>query len=233
MTPADFLFSDGTDGSMAHTIRILVIDDAGLMREGLCALLRTEEGLEVVGAVATSTEAVRAAAARAPEIVIMDFAAATRSGLEAIATIRRQWPEAHIIVLTNRPDDRLMDAALHAGVEGYVLKNDSRTELMSAIRHASEGRRYITPSVAGRVVSGYIRSQAAVTRHNGPESLSDREREVMKLIAAGYRTREIAEQLSLSHKTIEKHRSNLMRKLGLRSATAVAAYAIANGYVVL
>ena len=141
MTPADFLFSDGTDGSMAHTIRILVIDDAGLMREGLCALLRTEEGLEVVGAVATSTEAVRAAAASAPEIVIMDFAAATRSGLEAIATIRRQWPEAHIIVLTNRPDDRLMDAALHAGVEGYVLKNDSRTELMSAIRHASEGRR--------------------------------------------------------------------------------------------
>ena len=82
-------------------------------------------------------------------------------------------------------------------------------------------------------MSGYIRSQAAVTRHNGPESLSDREREVMKLIAAGYRTREIAEQLSLSHKTIEKHRSNLMRKLGLRSATAVAAYAIANGYVVL
>ena len=102
MTAADFSIPTATDGSMAHTIRILVIDDAGLMREGLCALLRTEEGLEVVGAVANSTEAVRAAAASAPDIVVMDFAAATRSGLEAIATIRRHWPEAHIIVLTNR-----------------------------------------------------------------------------------------------------------------------------------
>src|SRR5207237_10116827 len=105
MTAADFSIPTATDGSMAHIIRILVIDDAGLMREGLCALLRTEEGLEVVGAVANSTEAVRAAAASAPEIVVMDFAAATRSGQDALASIRRTWPEAHFYVHTNRSDD--------------------------------------------------------------------------------------------------------------------------------
>jgi two-component system, NarL family, response regulator NreC len=218
---------------MGHHTRILVIDDEGLMRDGLCALLCAEDGFELVGAINNSVEAIRVASVNTPDVAIMDFSVVTRNGPEAVAAVRKRWPTAHIITLTFRKDDRLVDAALHTGIEGYVLKTDSRASLMSAIRSVSEGKRYITPSIVGRVVNGFVRNHDPQQKRTGPDTLTDRERDVMKRIAAGYRTREIAQQLSLSHKTIEKHRSNLMRKLGLRSATAVAAYAIAHGYLEL
>ena len=216
------------------TTRILVIDAPGLMRDGLCALLAAEEDFEVVGAIAVTPEVARVPSTPAPDIVVMDFSLATRNGLDTVAAVRKPWVAVHLVLLAARKDDPLIDAALHDGIEGFVLKTDGRAELLSAIRTVAEGKRYLTPSVANQVVSGYIEHHRAPSqRRNGPETLTERERGVMRLIASGYRTREIAEQLSLSHKTIEKHRSNLMRKLGLRSATAVAAYAIAHGYVTL
>jgi DNA-binding NarL/FixJ family response regulator len=205
------------------------------MRDGLCALLAAEEDFEVVGAIVVTPDAVRAPSTPAPDIAVIDFSLASRAGLETVAAVRKRWLSVHIVLLTARKDDQLIDAALHEGIEGFVLKTDGRAELMSAIRTISQGKRYLTPSIANQVVSGYIENHHGPSsqRRNGPEILTEREREVMRLIASGFRTREIAEQLSLSHKTIEKHRSNLMRKLGLRSATAVAAYAIAHGYVTL
>jgi DNA-binding NarL/FixJ family response regulator len=135
-------------------------------------------------------------------------------------------------------ENPLVDAALQAGIAGYILSSSSPTELLSAIRSVAMGDRYLAAAASGRPDGqpAGVASTAPVAENpaaRGPATLSEREREVMRLIAEGYRTREMAEQLSLSHKTVEKHRSNLMRKLGLRSATAVAAYAITHGYVVL
>jgi DNA-binding NarL/FixJ family response regulator len=133
-------------------------------------------------------------------------------------------------VLTFQRDDVAIESALRAGVDGYLLKSDRRAELLNAMHSVIERRRYISPSIFDRVVNGFV-SQRAQARHAESDGLSDREREVMRLIAQGLRTREIAVKLSVSHKTVEKHRTNLMRKLGLRTAAAVAAYAITNGYL--
>jgi two-component system response regulator NreC len=217
---------------MGRNIQVAVIDTAGLMRDGVCALLRGTQELEVVGAIDSDPVQIGAATIPAPDVAVMDFPMASRMGMEAVAAVRKRWPGVHILMLTLRNENRLVDAALHAGIEGYVLKSDTHAELVSAIRSVSAGNRYLAPSVCGRVGVEATEDSAEVIRPNGP-TLSEREREVMRLIAEGYRTREMAQQLSLSHKTIEKHRSNLMRKLGLRSATAVAAYAITHGYVVL
>ena len=140
-------------------------------------------------------------------------------------------------MLTFHTDDQHVHAALSAGAEGYLLKDDSRLEMLTGVRAVLNGKSFLSPAICERVVNGYLGGSSGSMRPTGTQSsigaevLSPREREVIKLIAEGYRTREIATFLSLSHKTIEKHRSNLMRKLSLRSAAAVTAYAIANGFV--
>jgi two-component system response regulator NreC len=215
---------------MRRKTRILLIDEDSLLRDGLAALLGLEEEVEFLGARGSGTESVNNAPEPAPQVVILDFSTRDQSGPETVAAVKGRWPDARVLVLTFRREDRIIEAALRAGVAGYLLKTDTRAELLTAIRAVAEGKRYISPSIFDRVVSGFVRMHAPL-RQVSPDGLSDREREVMKRIALGYRTREIALQLSLSHKTIEKHRSNLMRKLGLRSATAVATYATANGYL--
>jgi two-component system response regulator NreC len=210
--------------------RILVVDQEGIMRDGLCALLDAEEELHVVGAIPNGAGAVEAAAIESTDVAIMEFSVA--NGRHTVAALRRRWPAARIVVLTSRGDDRTLDSALHAGVEGYVLKSDSRAELFAAIRSVLEGTRYLSASISDRVASGHVRGASQPGDEPHPDMLTERERQVMKCIAAGFRTRDIAERLSVSHKTVEKHRASLMRKLGLRSAAAVAAFAISNGYVV-
>jgi DNA-binding NarL/FixJ family response regulator len=165
----------------------------------------------------------------------MDFSISMQIGLETISQLKRRWPTVRVLVLTFRRDEQLIDAALRSGADAYVLKNDSRTDLFTAIERISAGKRYLSPSVDGPVAEGGRKSGDAKPRRKVTAAgmLTEREREVMTMIAKGHRTREIAQFLSLSHKTVEKHRTTLMRKLGLRSATAVAAYAIAHGYVQL
>jgi len=212
--------------------RILLVDDEGIMRDGLCALLGVEPECEIVGATSTAREAIRLADGLRADLIVIDPSSSTISGTEAIAAIKQRSTTVKVLVLTFRKDDRCLDNALRAGADGYVLKTDSRSELLAAIRHIGDGKTYLSPSICDRVVDGYVKMESSPRRHRGASnSLSEREREVIKLIAGGFRTREIAAKLSLSHKTIEKHRSNLMRKLGLRSAAAVAAYAMANGFI--
>jgi two-component system, NarL family, response regulator NreC len=215
---------------MRRKIQTIIIDEESLLRDGLCALLELEDEVEFLGAISGGADSVDIARQSGLEVVIVDFAMRAHSGPETVAAVKSRWPDARVLVLTFRREDQLIEAALRAGVDGYLLKSDTRAELLTAIRAVAEGKRYISPSIFDRVVSGYVRKQPPVGQ-GSPDGLSDRERQVMKRIALGYRTREIALQLSLSHKTIEKHRSNLMRKLGLRSATAVATYATANGYL--
>jgi DNA-binding NarL/FixJ family response regulator len=214
---------------MAAKIQTLVVDADTLLRDGLCALLNQQEELQVIGATHGPTIA-RISLPVIPDLVVVETAIMTASGVEAITAIHARWPRARILVLTYRRDDQALESALRAGVDAYLLKSDSRSELTNALRSIKEGKRYVSPTIFDRVVHGYVRKHALARQHES-DGLSDREREVMKRIALGHRTREIAHELSLSHKTIEKYRSNLMRKLGLKSAAAVAAYAIAKGYL--
>ena len=215
---------------MGNKIQILVIDADSLLRDGVCALLNSEEELQVIGAVGTTAEIARVSLPTAPDIAIMDIAVPDATGIEAIAAVRVRWPGIRVLVLTFDSDGRLLEEALQAGADGYLLKSDTRQTLDLALRSIKEGERYVSPTIFDNVVHGYIRKHT-FTRQHEIDGLSDRERDVMRRIARGQRTREIAKELSLSHKTVEKYRSNLMRKLGLKTATAVAAYAISHGYV--
>jgi two-component system, NarL family, response regulator NreC len=223
---------------------IVVADDHGIMRDGLCALINGEPDLKVIGTATNGREAIRAAEVLKPDLVMMDMSMPLTNGPEAIAHIKRRTPEQRILVLTFHTDDQHIHSALRAGADGYVLKDDSRLEMLTAVRAVLNGKSFLSPAICDRVVNGYLSGAGAGSAGGGvsarpsgtqssvgSEILSQREREVIKLIAEGYRTREIATFLSLSHKTVEKHRSNLMRKLNLRSAAAVTAYAIANGFV--
>ncbi len=216
---------------------IIVADDHGIMRDGLCALINGEPDLKVIGTATNGREAIRAAEALKPDLMMMDMSMPLTNGPEAIAHIKRRNPEQRILVLTFHTDDQHVHAALSAGAEGYLLKDDSRLEMLTGVRAVLNGKSFLSPAICEHVVNGYLGGSSGSMRPTGTQSsigaevLSPREREVIKLIAEGYRTREIATFLSLSHKTIEKHRSNLMRKLSLRSAAAVTAYAIANGFV--
>lgn len=209
-----------------------MLDEPGIMRDGLCALLAAVEDFELIGSYSEAAETRRALATAAPDILIADLSHSRDIGYQIITETKTRHPGVRVLVLTFRKDDSVIDAALRAGADGYVLKNDSRNDLFMALRNIASGRGYISPSICNRVVSGYVQGRdPARSRAAARGELTERERQVIRLIAAGQRTREMAQSLSLSPKTVEKHRANLMRKLGLRNASAVAAYAIANGYV--
>jgi DNA-binding NarL/FixJ family response regulator len=215
---------------MRRKLQVLLIDEEGLLRDGLCAMINLEEGFAIAGVISGTTALHSVRVPTDPDLVVADFGAPAVRGLETVTAAHSRWPNVAILVLTFQRDDVAIESALRAGVDGYLLKTDRRTELLNAMQSVIDRKRYISPSIFDRVVNGFV-SQRAEAKRADPDGLSEREREVMKLIAQGLRTREIAEKLSVSHKTVEKHRANLMRKLGLRTAAAVAAYAISNGYL--
>ena len=208
-----------------------MIDEAGILRDGLCALLESDPTIEVIATSANRRDAVQGIDTVQPHVIIIDFSTDLKGGPEIIAHLKRRWPEVRVLVLTVRRDEQFIETALRAGADGYVLKSDSRAELFNAVHRIASGKGYISPSALDRMVTAYAKTSDRLPgRPRPPGALTHREQEVIALIAKGYRTREMAELMSLSHKTVEKHRTNLMRKLGLRSAAAVAAYAITHGF---
>ncbi len=192
------------------------------MRDGLCALLQSDDALEVVAATVTRREALETLTTAQPDVIVIDFAADLKAGPETIAQVKRRWPEVRVLILTVRRDETFIET---------VLKTDSRAELFNAVHRIASGKGYISPSALDRMVTAYAKTSDRLPgRPRAAGALTSREQEVITLIAKGYRTREMAQLMSLSHKTVEKHRTNLMRKLGLRSAAAVAAYAITHGF---
>jgi len=220
------------EGSAARAkTLVLVIDEAGILRDGLCALLESDPTIEVIATSANRRDAVQGLDTVQPHVIIIDFSTDLKGGPEIIAHLKRRWPEVRVLVLTVRRDEQFIETALRAGADGYVLKSDSRAELFNAVHRIASGKGYISPSALDRMVTAYAKTSDRLPgRPRPPGALTHREQEVIALIAKGYRTREMAELMSLSHKTVEKHRTNLMRKLGLRSAAAVAAYAITHGF---
>jgi DNA-binding NarL/FixJ family response regulator len=210
---------------------ILIVDDHALMRNGLEAMLASEPDYEVVGVAADGMTAIRSVAELQPDVVLMDLTMPRTSGMDAIVQIKRQYPDVKIVALTFHKEEKYIHATLEAGADAYVLKDDSRTELFNALANVVSGNNYLSPSIVDKVVAGYLSGGDASTSKPSWEALTRREREVIKLIAEGKRTKEIAEYLSLSPKTIEKHRTNLMRKLDLHNVSEVTVYAIKNGFV--
>ena len=201
----------------------MLVDEAGILRDGLCALLQSA-GVEVVAVASNRRETLQALRQIRPHVVILDLSPTLKTGPETIQQLKRRWPHLRILVLTLRRDAALIESAFAAGADGYLHKNESRAELHTALQRVMAGKRYVR-----------VPAPEHGAERDGPEQpaalLTAREQQVIALVARGYRTREMAKLMSLSHKTVEKHRTNLMRKLGLRSAAAVAAYAIRHGLV--
>ena len=211
--------------------RILIAEDHTILREGLRALLSNVPDLEIVGEAEDGREAIRNAALLQPSLILMDLSMPNTNGTEAIRAIKRRQPEIKIIALTVHKTEEYVRATLEAGADGYVLKDDTHNELLTAIRNVERGKTYLSPGITSRVVTGFLDRSTAPTSQRSWDGLTHREREIMKLIAEGNKNKEIAEYLSVSLKTVEKHRSNLMRKLDLHSASALTAYAIENGLI--
>jgi len=201
------------------------------MRSGLEAMLESEPGYEAVGVAADGISAMRAVAERQPDIIMMDLTMPRPDGIDAIAQIKRQHPLIKIVALTFHKEDEYIRAALEAGADAYVLKDDSRTELFSALASVVRGEKYLSPRIVDTVVAGYLSGGEVTASEPTWKTLTNREQEVIKLIAEGKRTKEIATQLSIRPRTVEKHRTNLMRKLDLHNVSEVTVYAIRNGFV--
>jgi DNA-binding NarL/FixJ family response regulator len=212
--------------------RILLAEDHVILREGIASLLASLPDVEVVGEAEDGQQAVAKARDLQPDLVIIDLSMPLLNGTAAIGQIKRRRPETRIIVLTMHKSDEYVRAALDAGADGYLLKGDSQKELLAAMRSVFAGDTYLSPRICGTVVSGFLGHGAVAGSRGSRDALTDRERAVVKLVAEGYRNLEIAGHLSISVKTVEKHRTTAMRKLDLHTAAALTAYAIDNGLLV-
>jgi two-component system, NarL family, response regulator NreC len=223
---------DSSHAFAADRCRIVVADDHTIMREGLRALLDSEPSLQVIGAADNGRDAIRLVIANKPELVLMDLSMPHMDGMSAIRELRRRGCESRILVLTMHKTEEHIRAALQAGANGYLLKDASRAEVLVAIISVMAGKTFISPAVADRIVSGYLDQdgERGVVRSLS-DTLTVREKEVIKLIAEGRRNREIAGDLYVSVKTVEKHRANLMRKLNLHNTASLTSFAIENSLV--
>lgn len=211
-------------------IRILIADDHAILREGIRALLALYPDMEVVGEAADGKEAIEKARQLAPDVVLMDIAMPGLGGLEATLEIRKTCPKCKVLVLTQHDNKEYISRFLKAGAAGYVLKRAAGTELLSAIRAVHHGESFLYPSVAKTVIEGYL--QGLVEGEEADyDRLSDREKQVLKLVAEGHSNKEIADLLCLSVKTVMAHRTNLMEKLGIHNRTELVKYAIRKGLI--
>jgi DNA-binding NarL/FixJ family response regulator len=208
-------------------IRLLLVDDHAILRDGLRALLSYYPDVEVVGEAEDGLQAIEAVESLAPDVVLMDIAMPGMNGLEASRRIRERHPETRILVLTQYDDQRYVLPFLRAGVSGYVLKRALGSDLINAVRTVAKGESFLYPTVASTVLE-----ELRQPPDNGPENarpLTPREQEILRRVAAGETSRQIALALNLSAKTVEWHRGNLMNKLELRSVAELVRYAIEHG----
>lgn len=209
--------------------RLVIVEDHALLRAGLWALLAREPDLEVVGEADNGRDAVRIAGSLTPDLVLMDITMPGTNGIEAIASLKRRYPAIRVLVLTMHKTHEYIQESLSAGADGYILKGASQEELCLAVRTVLQGKVYLTPDISERIISGYLcggKNAAPATSWN---KLTQRERQVLKLVAEGNSSKLIAEYLCLSVKTVEKHRSNLMNKLDIHNASRLTGFAIEQG----
>lgn len=211
--------------------RIVIAEDYTILREGLRALISSNPDFEVVGEAEDGKGAIQHAEKLLPDLVLIDLSMPRTNGVDAIREIRNRCPKTKIVALTVHKAEEYILAALEAGADGYVLKDATHPELMMAIETVLRDKRYLSPGVSERIIEGYLEGKKGQKPISSWDTITRRERQVLKLIAEGYKNREIADYLCVSVKTIEKHRANLMQKLDLHNASALTALAIEKGLI--
>jgi len=211
--------------------RVVIAEDHTLFREGLKALLSLEPEFEVVGEAADGYHAIQSAKELKPDLILLDISMPRVDGMAAIKEIKRVCPEAKILILTVHKTEEHVLETLKSGASGYVLKDASREELLLAMKSVLQDKRYLSPDISARIVDGYLNGRGADEPDTPWKSLTPREKQVLKLVAEAYKNKEIADFLCISVKTVAKHRSNIMGKLDLHSASELTAYAMKRGLV--
>ena len=216
---------------MVEKKNIVIAEDQKILREGLKSLLSSSDDFEVVGEAEDGLNAVRCVEKFTPELLLLDLSMPKMSGISAIKEIKSQSTETKILVLTVHESEEYILEVFKSGADGYCLKDASHSELLVAIKSVLSGKRYISPGISGKVLEGYLGDRETLKSSSSWDSLTQREREILKLVGEGYKNKEIADYLCISAKTVEKHRSNIMEKLDLHTASALTAYAIKKGLV--
>ena len=204
--------------------RIVIVEDHTILRDGLQSLLTMNDAFEVVSYASNGMEAIRHADEHEPDLMLMD-------GISAIREIKKQHPQIGILALTVHRDEEYILSAFKAGADGYCLKDAHFDEVLTAIRAILSGKTYMSPEVSGKILEGYLEGRQTIKSNSSWDTLTQREKEVLKLIAEGHKNAEIADFLCISVKTVNKHRSNLMQKLDIHNASSLTAYAIDKGLV--
>jgi len=206
-------------------IRVLIVDDHAVVRSGLRLLLAQEPDIEPVGEAGTGREAVFEARALEPDVILMDVVMPDQTGLEVLPTLVHEHPAAKVLLLSMQDDPRYVREAFAAGASGYVLKEAADAEVVAAVREVARGGRYVNPELGARLLA----AEADAERRADEDPLSEREREVLRLLALGHTNQEIAKQLFISVRTAETHRAHIMQKLRLASRAELVRYALAQG----
>ncbi len=215
---------------MTSPLRILLAEDHLTVREGIKMLVNAQPDMEVVGEAGNGEVALTEAARLQPDMVIMDISMPVLNGLKATKRMRDKWPKLMILALTRHTDDGYLQQLIGAGANGYVLKQSAPNELINAIRAIGSGQAYLDPALTQKVMGGYA-VRATSLRGEGKKELSAREIEVLKMIAFGYSNKEIATRMNLSVKTVEAHKANAMRKLGITGRIDIVKYAILQNWL--
>jgi two-component system response regulator NreC len=205
--------------------RVLVVDDHAVVRSGIRSLLAAEDDFEVVGEAANARDAIFEARALKPDVILLDVVMPGESGIEALPKLKKVAPEAKVLVLSMQDDPRYVREAFAQGANGYVLKEAVDSEVVGAVREIAAGGDYVHPALGARMVAADAQARAAAEA----DPLSDREREVLRLLALGHTNQEIAKQLYISVRTAETHRAHIMQKLGLSTRAGLVRHAIAHG----
>jgi DNA-binding NarL/FixJ family response regulator len=212
-------------------IRVLVVDDHTIVRDGICALLRLAGDIEVVGEAANGREALEMVKKLLPDVVLMDIAMPNMDGLEATRRIHKEFPGVKVLVLTQYDDKEYVFPVIEAGASGFLSKTAGSSDLVSGIRSVYRGDSFLSPAAAKFLIEDY-QQEANLRKEQDPyKQLTDREREILKLLAEGYNTREIADMLVISVKTVEGHKTNLMSKLDIHNRTDLVKYALRKGII--
>jgi DNA-binding NarL/FixJ family response regulator len=215
-----------------NKIRVLVVDDHPIVREGICALLAVVGDIEVVGEAANGSEAIDMTRELQPDVVLMDIAMPIMGGLEATRRICREFPRIKVLILTQYDDKEYVLPVIEAGATGFVSKAAASSELIAGIRSVHRGDSYLSPPAAKLLVEGY-RYKAGSRAKDPYDQLTDRERDILKLMAEGHTNQEIADILVISRKTVEGHKTNLMAKLDIHNRTELVKYALRKGIITI
>ncbi len=212
-----------------ENVRILLVDDHAVLRDGVRMVLESQPGFQVVGTTENGQDAVRLVEDLKPDIAVLDIAMPEMNGLDATRAIRQCCPDTQVVILSMHEGEEYLREALRAGAAGYVLKRAAAKELVGAIQRVRHGESYLDPALTRTLISDYVRQ---VERGDEtPDSLTERELEVLKLVAEGFTNRQIAFKLNISIKTVQTHRANLMDKLNLHDRTELVRYAIRRGLI--